>query len=207
MVDVQSAFYRVAPHIVDLSVSDDGEIGFAGRRFVFFHTKMFATLFEHMADVAGPVVHGRVEAFGEKAGRQIASKLDDEFRSAGLLDAARLLVRSGFDVAAVRALRQNDTLSQIQKIFGLGTFDGWVGTVAVDDYVEGERLAVTAENTFESYSYGAGDDADQPRCRFLRGVLAGIVGYYWDVDDVAVEEETCRAAGSDACRMVVTHGA
>lgn len=205
MTDVQHAFYRLAPHIVDLAVDDDGTRAFAGRRFVFFQTKLFAHLFEDMREVTGPVVDSLIQNFGEQAGHDIASKMDAQFRDSGLLAAVKLLVASRFDWRALNAIRPTDTETMIEKIFGLGIFDGWIGDVTIEAYDEAERtMRVRAENTFESYSYG---DTGETQCAFLQGVLKGMLTYYWEEDGLVVQEEACRCAGDDACLMVVTHEA
>ncbi|MDY6777496.1 MAG: hypothetical protein SVU32_02425, partial [Candidatus Nanohaloarchaea archaeon] len=101
MSEIQQAFYRLAPHIVDFEPSDEGVIEYGNRRFVFFHTRMFAALFEKMEEVAGPVIRTRIRRFGEEAGQEIAGKLDSQFRETGLFDALQLLVASGFDTGSL----------------------------------------------------------------------------------------------------------
>lgn len=203
MTKVQHAFYRMAPHIVDFTVDDDGQISYAGRRFVFFHTDMFARLFEHMEAVAGPVIQSEIEDFGEAAGKQIASKMDASFRESTLLDAIKLFVQSGFDYQALKVLRRTDNQAMIEKILGLGMYDGWIGEVEINTYEDGEKMVVQAANTFESYSYG---ESEESQCVFLQGVIKGILAHYWNTDDLTVREDMCRCTGHDTCRMVVERG-
>lgn len=201
MVSAQEGFYRLAPHAVGIDVSDGGTIRYADRRFVFFHTSMFADLFKNMKDVAGPVIDENIEEFGEAAGHDIASRLDDQLRDTSLLDALRLLIRSGFDIGAVRAVARDDTRSQVEKLFGLGRYDGWLGPVDIITYEEGERAEFAVENTFEAYSYG---ETGETQCRFLQGVLKSMLEYFWDVEPLVVEETRCISSGDGECRMVVT---
>lgn len=202
MVDIQEAFYRLAPHLMDSSVQDDGTISFADRRFVFLHTKMVAELFSRMEEVAGPVIRSRIELFGEEAGLDIAAKMDEEFRDVNVRKLFRLLKDSGFDVQGIRGISPTDPESQMEKIFGYGTHVGWVGYVDIESYEEGEEAIFSAENTFESDSYGTTGNLE---CRFIKGVLKGIVAYFWD-QDVSIEETSC-ACEDEAdghCRFEVT---
>lgn len=201
MVSPQEAFYRLAPHTVGMDVSEDGEIRYAGRRFVFFHTRMFADLFENMEDVAGPVIEEKIEEFGEAAGKDIATRLDDELSDTTRLDALKLLFRSGFALRTVLALAKDTPRAQIEKIFGLGRYDGWIGPVDILEYDEGERAVFSVANTFESDSYGA---TGSQECRFMRGVLKSILEHFWDVEPLHVEETACISSGDGRCRMVVS---
>jgi len=200
MTERQQAFRRLAPHLVDFSVDDAGDRAYAGRRFVFFHTTMFAELFEDMRDVAGPVIDTRISAFGRRAGQQIAAKLDAEFSDSSAFDILRLLVASGFDVSGLLSISDDDDRAQMEKIFGLGSHDGWVGRIEVVEYEAGEQAVFRAENTFESSSYG---ETGETQCRFIKGVISGILAYFWETE-TSVEEQACACAGADACRVHVT---
>lgn len=200
MTERQQAFRQLAPHLVDFSADDDGARTYAGRRFVFFHTTMFAELFEDMKDVAGPVIDTRISAFGQQAGHQIAAKLDAEFSDSSVLDILRLLAASGFDLSSLLKISDTDDHAQMEKIFGLGSFDGWVGDITVLEYEDGEQARFRAENTFESSSYG---ETGETECRFIPGVIGGILAYFWDTE-TSVTEEGCACTGADACQVLVT---
>jgi len=199
MSDVQEAFYRLAPHIIDAQASDEGQIRFADRRFVYFHTTMFSRLFGKMEDVAGPVINRKITAFGEEAGHGIAEKMDAEFRSVNIRDALSLLQDSGFDISSVTELGKTDTPSQIQKIFGYGRHVGWIGPAEILDYTEGKTIRIGTENAFESSSHG---ETGNTECSFLTGVLKGMMAYFWDTS-VTAEETSCTCEGDDRCIMVV----
>jgi hypothetical protein len=200
MTDRQRAFHRLAPHLVDMDVSDDGVISYADRRFVLFHTQMFARLFEQMAEVTGPAIERKITEFGVHAGQRIASKMDAAFSDPSVRDLLRLLVASGGDVGALLAVRSTDTQASIEKILGYGMYAGWNGDVAIVTYAANEELVVHAHNPFEADSYGETGDQE---CAFILGALKGILLYYWDVDELTVMEETCECDGSDYCRIVV----
>ncbi|MDY6771096.1 MAG: hypothetical protein SV186_04020 [Candidatus Nanohaloarchaea archaeon] len=201
MSKVQDAFYKLAPHILDSEVSDDGTILFADRRFVYFHTQMFSRLFENMEDVAGPIIKRKIKSFGEDAGRQIAANMDEEFKDINTRDALGLLKDSGFDISSVKELGKTDTLSQLHKIFGYGRYVGWIGEVEVREYQEEERLRFATPNTFESTSYGQTGDKE---CKFLEGVVKGMIGYFWDTENIISEETQCACEGEPVCELVVT---
>jgi predicted hydrocarbon binding protein len=200
MSDVQEAFYRLAPHILDAEVSDDGTIEFADRRFVYFHTDMFSTLFEKMKEVGGPVIDRKIQEFGDEAGHGIAAKMDAEFESVNIRDALSLLQDSGFDIGGVRELGKTDTRSQIEKIFGYGRHVGWIGPAEILEYDDGTEIRIATTNTFESTSYG---QTGNKECSFLTGVLKGMMAYFWDTEDLHVEETSCACEGEDRCIMVV----
>ncbi|MDY6771094.1 MAG: 4-vinyl reductase [Candidatus Nanohaloarchaea archaeon] len=196
MTERQQAFHDLAPRIVDLDVADNGIISYADRRLVFFHTKMFAKLFKNMEDVAGPVIKRKIKEFGSNAGHTIASKLDEEFKQSSRFDELKLILQSR-DMDALRKISDMDDLAQIEKILGLGTYDGWVGDVTFDTYEEGKKAIFEAENTFESYSYGETGDKE---CKFITGVVEGILGYFWETD-ITAEELQCACEGHDTCRI------
>lgn len=204
MTEKQRAFHRLAPHLVDMDVSDDGVIAYADRRFVLFHTPMFARLFEQMKDVTGPIIERKIEEFGVHAGKQIAAKMDDAFKDVSVQEIVRLLFASGFDIDALLAIRATGDEAMIEKICGYGMHAGWCGEIAIPAYEENERFVLDAQNSFESDSYGETGDQE---CAFLPGALKGMLLYYWDVDDLTVREETCECDGSDYCRIVVEHDA
>ncbi len=200
MSDVQEAFYRLAPHILDAQVDDDGQIEFADRRFVYFHTTMFSRLFEKMEDVAGPVIDRKIQEFGHEAGHGIAAKMDAEFESVNIRDALSILTDSGFDIGGVRELKKTDTRAQIEKIFGYGRHVGWIGPAEILDYDEDRTIRISTENAFESTSYGTTGNKE---CKFLTGVLKGMMAYFWDTSDLHAEETSCACEGDDRCIMVV----
>lgn len=202
MGDVQDSFYRLAPHLLDTALDEDGTIDYAGRRFVWFHTDVFATLFDIMEEVAGDGIEERIEEFGYVAGQNIAEKMDQEFKDVGLLEVVKLVVASGFDIGGVRDIAPTDDMAQINKIWGYGRYVGWTGHVGIEEYEEGERAVFAAKNSFEADSYG---DTGEQECSFVPGVLKGIVSYYWGEEDLAAREEDCECAGDDACRTVIEH--
>lgn len=199
MTERQQAFYELAPRIVDLTVSNNGLIEFADRRLVLFHTEMFAKLFQNMEDVAGPVIQRKIEDFGEQAGKTIANRLDTEFKEANLFDQLKLILQAQ-DMDKLRKISDTSDLAQIEKIFGLGTYDGWAGNIDIVEYEENERMVLEAENTFESSSYG---ETGQKQCRFLTGVIAGILEYFWETD-VTADETACACEGGDTCQVEAT---
>ncbi|MFB6204604.1 MAG: hypothetical protein ABEJ75_03085 [Candidatus Nanohaloarchaea archaeon] len=209
MADVRDSFYRLAPYLTESEPDENGVIEYSDRRFVFFHTKMFAQLFQEMEEVAGPVIRSRIKRFGENAGHYIASKMDEDFRDVSVTDIVKLAFESGFDLESIRGISPTDELSQMEKIFGYGSHVGWLGDVDVVEYEAGERAEFKFYNSFESYSYQ--ECADErtcetggANCKFLTGVIKGIVGYYWENEDLTAEETQCAAdSGHDSCRMVV----
>lgn len=200
MGDVQEAFYSLAPHLLDTSVDTDGTIHFADRLFVYFHTEMFATLFDNMEDVAGPVIRRKIKAFGEDAGQQIAAKMDAEFEDTSIKEVAGLLNDSGFDLAAIKQLGKTDDHAQIEKIFGYGRHVGWVGQSTIETHEDGTMM-IHAENTFESASNG---ETGKKECRFLTGVIQGMMQHFWDRDNITADEKQCACQGHDRCTFEVT---
>lgn len=200
MSDIQESFRRLAPHLMDSSVDEDGTVSFADRRFVYLHTAMVSELFSRMEEVAGPVIRSRIELFGEEAGLDIAGKMDEEFRDVGFREMLRLLRDSGYSIQDIATIRPTDPESQMQKIFGYGSHVGWVGDVDLETYERGEEAVFLAHNTFEAASYG---ETGGLECRFIKGVLKGIVAYFWDAD-VEIEETACACQGGDHCRFEVT---
>jgi hypothetical protein len=158
MSQAQESFYQLAPHIIDLEVSESGRIEFADRRFVLLHTKMFAELFNNMRDVAGPVVDREIEKFGENAGEQIVRKMDAFFKETSLrsiIGLFKMIVGSGFSFGQVADILPTDDKTQMEKIFGLGMLDGWVGDIKIVKYDEDAKQATfRVHHTFASYSYG-----------------------------------------------------
>ncbi|MDY6777495.1 MAG: 4-vinyl reductase, partial [Candidatus Nanohaloarchaea archaeon] len=98
-----------------------------------------------------------------------------------------------------KQISPTDNRSQIEKIFGLGMYDGWVGEITVETYEEGDRAVFDADTTFESESYG---ETGEPSCRFMTGVVEGMLSYFWDTE-VEATETACRCAGDDHCRIEV----
>ena len=203
MTEIQDAFYDLAPEIIDIDVDEDGRIEYAGQRFVFFHTDMFAELFENMREVAGPVIDSEITEFGYQAGQYIAERMDKAFKTKSPVKMLRLLVATGFDVGTLRTLAPTDNQSQMAKIAGYGKYVGWLSEFEFDEYEEEERVVFLVSNSFESYSYGESDEA---KCMFLQHTFRGIVGYFWETDDLTVEETDCRCKGDDVCRMVIERG-
>lgn len=202
MTEIQRSFHRLAPHLVELDVADDGVIAYADRRFVLFHTRMFARLFEQMEDVTGPIIERKIEEFGVHAGQQIAAKMDAAFQDVSVRDLVRLLFASGFDIGSLNAIRSTDTTDMLEKIAGYGMHAGWFGEVDIVEYETDERLVAHISNSFEADSYGETGDQE---CAFIPGTLKGILMYYWNVDDLTVTEETCECDGSAHCQIVVQH--
>lgn len=200
MSEKQDAFYELAPILVDTQADEGGVIEFAGRRFVFFHTDMFAEFFENMKDVAGPVVDREIEEFGFQAGKFIAEEMDEEFEDVSLKEVLRLVYKSGFNISAVMKISDTDSLSQLKKISGYGKYVGWLGDLDFEEYSEGEKAVFTVENTFESDSYG---ETGQKQCKFMRKTFEGIFSYYWENEDLSSREEECRSEGHERCKMAV----
>lgn len=199
MSEKQDAFYELAPILVDTEVDEDGVIEFAGRRFVYFHTDMFAEFFENMKDVAGPVVDREIEEFGFQAGKFIAEDMDEEFEEVSVKEVLTLIYKSGFNVSAVMKISDTDSLSQLEKISGYGKYVGWIGDINFEEYTEAEKSVFTVENTFESDSYGK---TGQKQCKFMRKTFEGIFSYYWK-EDLKSREVECRSEGHERCKMVI----
>lgn len=187
MVSTRDAFYELAPHLIDVGVDEEAERGFAGRRFIFMDTNVWAKIIDNMEDVAGPVIQRRVKEFGREAGGNIGEKMSEEFESVSRTQIVSLLFKSNFRVSALRAIRPNDNKSQLQKIMGYAKFVGWYGDSELIGYEEGEYVKFKAENTFESHSYGT---TGQKVCSFLSGAIVGIVEHFWETE-VEVEEIQC----------------
>jgi len=186
--DSYNAFYRLAPHLIDLDVDEEAVRSYANRRFVFMDTNVFAKIFHNMEDVAGPVIQSRIQEFGERAGKNIGGKMDAQFNETSNKEILSLLWKSGFDVGGVKALKPTDNESQLKKILGYGTFVGWLGRTEIEEYEDGEKIRIKAYNTFESYSYGT---TGRKECKFLLGVLIGLSSYFWE-KEVEGEEVECR---------------
>jgi len=191
--DSSDAFYRLAPHLIDLGVDEEGIRSYASRRFVFMDTNVFAKIFDNMEEVAGPVIQQKIEEFGERAGENIGRKMDAEFSDTSSKQAIGLIWKSRFDIEGVKALKPTDSRSQLQKILGYGTFVGWLGETEIEEYEDEEKIRIKAYNTFESYSYGR---TGRKECKFLLGVLKGLSSYFWE-KDVEGEEVGCKCESID----------
>jgi predicted hydrocarbon binding protein len=202
MSEKQDAFYDLAPLLVDTEVDEEGVAEFAGRRFVYFHTDMFAQLFENMREVAGPVVDREIGKFGFQAGKFIGEEMDEEFKDVSAVKILKLVYKSGFNISAIQKIADTDNLSQIEKISGYGKYVGWLGDMDFPEYKDGEKVVLTVENTFESDSYG---ETGQKQCKFMSNTFAGILSYYWDSEDVEAEEVQCSSEGHEKCKMVITN--
>lgn len=202
MSEKQDAFYELAPLLVDTEVDENGVAEFAGRRFVYFHTDMFAQLFENMREVAGPVVDREIGKFGFQAGNFIGEEMDEEFKDVSTIEILKLVYNSGFNISAIKKVSDTDNLSQIKKISGYGKYVGWIGDMYFEEYEDGEKTVFTVQNTFESDSYG---ETGEKQCNFMKQVFAGILSYYWDSDDVSAEEKHCSSEGHERCKMVITN--
>jgi hypothetical protein len=199
MPETQEAFYRLAPHLIDTSVSNDGRIEYAGRRFVFFHSKMFATLFENMEEVTGPVIHQQIQKFGFKAGKEIASKMDAEFRDIGVVDILTLLLKSRFSILDILRIAPANDRAQIEKIFGYGRRVGWIGAIDILVYETGHAKFRFKNETFEAFSYGK---TGKKECKFSTGVVKGLCAYYWDNDDLEVVHEKCHCTDDTGITVI-----
>ncbi len=199
MTERQQAFHDLAPRVVDLDVSNNGIVSYAGRRLVFFPTKMIADLFQNMEDLAGPIMQRKIKEFGSEAGYTIASKLDTEFRNSSKFDDLQLILDPP-ELDKLRSITDTSNLGQIEKILGLSTYDGWVGDVAIEDYEDGNHAAFITKNGFEAESHG---ETGEKECRFFTGVIEGILTYFWDTE-VTAEETRCACEGKDSCRIEAT---
>lgn len=197
MKDPNEAFYKLAPELIDVSADEDGKREYAGRRFTFMDANVFARIFDNMEEVAGPVIRSRIEKFGKTAGAEIGEKMDKEFKDVSARETLGLLWKSGFDVSSLKAIKPTDSETQFAKILGYGTHVGWIGETEVQEYTEGKKVRVRASNTFESHSYGV---TGRKECRFILGVLEGIMSYFWD-SEVEGEEVQCGSESieNDVC--------
>jgi len=132
MTERQQAFHDLAPRVVDLDVSNNGIVSYAGRRLVFFHTDMVAKLFQNMEDLAGPIMQRKIKEFGSEAGHTIASKLDAEFRDSSKFEDLQLLLDPP-ELDKLRSIQDTSNIGQIEKILGLSTYDGWIGDVDIEE--------------------------------------------------------------------------
>lgn len=199
MTERQQAFHDLAPRIVDLSVSNNGIVSYAGRRLVFFHTHMIAELFQNMEDLAGPIMQRKIKEFGSEAGHTIASKLDAEFRDSSKFKDLQLILDPP-ELDKLRSIADTSNLGQIEKILGLSTYDGWIGDVEIEDYEDRKNAVFITTNSFEAESHG---ETGEKQCRFFTGVIEGILTYFWDTD-VTAEETHCVSEGNDTCRIEAT---
>lgn len=199
MSKTQEAFFRLAPHLINTNVSNDGTIEYAGRRFVFFHTKMFARFFENMEEVTGPVIHQQIQKFGFKAGKEIAAKMDDEFRDIGPIEILKLLIRSRFSILDILRIAPVNDKAQMEKIFGYGRRVGWVGEIEIMEYETGHAKFQFKDPSFEAFSYG---DTGKKECKFSNGVVKGLCAYYWDNDDLEVVHEKCHCTDDTGITVI-----
>lgn len=202
MRDTSDAFYELAPHLVDFDVDEEGVREFGGRRMVFLDVNVFAKIFDNMEDIAGPVIQTRIKEFGVKAGKNIGDKVDAEFEDVDNLQKLELLLKSRFKIGALQKIKNTDSRSQLQKILGYGTYAGWMGETEIMEYSEGEKLQIKAYNTFESHSYG---DTGRKECKFLQGVLQGLMKHFWQMEVDSEELEcACESVDNDFCLYEVT---
>jgi predicted hydrocarbon binding protein len=199
MTERQQAFHDLAPRVVDLDVSNNGLVSYAGRRLVFFHTDMIAELFKNLEDLAGPIMQRKIKEFGAGAGHTMASKLDAEFRDSSKFEDLQLILDPP-ELDKLRSIEDTSNLGQIEKILGLSTYDGWVGDVDIEDYEDGKQATFIVTNSFEAASHG---QTGEKQCRFFTGVIEGILEYFWDTD-VTAEETSCACEGDDTCRIEAT---
>jgi len=199
MTERQQAFHDLAPRVVDLDVSNNGIVSYAGRRLVFFHTDMVAKLFQNMEDLAGPIMQRKIKEFGSEAGHTIASKLDAEFRDSSKFEDLQLLLDPP-ELDKLRSIQDTSNIGQIEKILGLSTYDGWIGDVDIEDYEDGKQAVFLIRNSFESASHG---ETGEKECSFFTGVIEGILTYFWDTS-VTAEETSCTCEGTDTCRIEAT---
>ena len=64
-------------------------------------------------------------------------------------------------------------------------------------------MVVEVENTFESYSY---DTTGEKQCKFITGVLEGLLKYYWEAENLESEEIQCKCESeeNEDCQIKVT---
>lgn len=197
MKNTEDAFYDLAPELVDIGVDKEGKREYASRRFIFMDANVFAKIFDDMEDVAGPVIRGQIKNFGETAGEKIGKKMDQSFEESSTSSTLGLLWNTRFDYLNVKAIKPVDNESQFRKILGYGRFAGWMGKTEIHEYEDGERLEISAKNTFESYSYGR---TGRKECKFMTGVLEGLMHHFWDREVEAEEVEcSCESFDSDGC--------
>ncbi len=203
MSEVQESFYQLAPYLLDITVDGNGKRSYEGRRFVYFRTGLFSELFKSMKDVIGPVANRKIKEFGVSAGEDIAVGMDESFKDTGPVDIAKLMIATGFDYKNILNIKPTDDLSQLHKIFGYGRYVGWIGPVEVLNYEEDENMKIEVENTFESYSY---ETTGEKQCKFITGVLKGLLDYYWDKENLESEEVQCRCESEEieTCQIKVT---
>ncbi|MFB6203338.1 MAG: hypothetical protein ABEK01_02500 [Candidatus Nanohaloarchaea archaeon] len=201
MDEVQKAFFRLAPYLVDNEPDENGVIEFSGRRFVYFRTRMLSSLFDSMEDVTGPVIRGKIKEFGIEGGEAIGRKMDEDFESIDPFEIIKVLIRSGFDVKSLKKITPTDDLSQFKKILGYGAHVGWMGSLEVREYSQDEKIVFELYNTIESFSYGG---SDQNQCQFVLGTLHGIMSHFWDPDELKSREIECSCVeDQDYCLMKV----
>lgn len=197
MTNPNEAFYKLAPHLVDVSVDEHGKREYADRRFTFMDANVFARIFDNMEEVAGPVIRSRIEKFGEAAGKEIGEKMDKEFSEVGKKETLGLLWKSKFDVSGLKAIKPTDSKTQFQKVLGYGTHVGWFGESKILEYEQNEKVKVEGYDTFESYSYGV---TGRKECKFILGVLKGLMNHFWDKEVEGEELQCdCEDIDHDAC--------
>lgn len=198
MKETDEAFYSLAPHLIDVDVDEKGEREYGGRRLLFVDSNVFAKIFDDMEKVAGPVINSQIKGFGKSAGARIGRKMDEEFLEVSKREVIKIIWKSRFDIPSVRAIRSTDTLSQFEKVLGYGRYAGWMGETEVTNYEEGQKVTVEVNNTFESYSYGK---TGEKECKFLTGVIEGLIDHFWQAEDIESEEIrcSCESLESDKC--------
>lgn len=202
MKNTEDAFYDLAPNLVDIGVDEEGKRKYANRRLIFMDANVFAKIFYDMEDVAGPVIRGQIKKFGKTAGKKIGRKMDRSFDEASKYGTIGLLWDTRFDYFNIKAIKPVDNESQFRKILGYGRFAGWMGKTEIEEYEDGEKLRISAKNTFESYSYGR---TGRKECKFMTGVLEGIMYYFWDKEVDSEEIEcSCESIDSEECIFEVT---
>ncbi|MFB6114787.1 MAG: V4R domain-containing protein [Candidatus Nanohalobium sp.] len=198
MTNTREALYELAPNLIDIDVDEKGVREYAGRRLVFIDTNVFAKMVDDIEDVIGPVIQQRVKDFGRNAGQNIGEKISEEFKDVSGAEKISILFKSRFKLSAIRAIKDTDSKSQMQKILGYGTFVGWMGKGEIKEYEEDQRIIVHIENTFESHSYG---ESGRKECRFFTGTIAGIMEHLWG-KEVEAEELECSSESITQDRCV-----
>lgn len=197
MTNTREGLYKLSPYILDIGVDEDGIREYADRRLVFMNNNVFAKMVDDMEQVIGPVIQQRIKDFGRNAGLNIGKKMTKEFDDVSTKEKISLLFKSNFKISALKAIKETDSKSQMQKLLGYGTFVGWMGKGEITDYENEQSMTLHVNHTFESHSYGT---TGRKECRFFSGAVEGIMGYLWD-KDVEVEETRCdsESVNQEAC--------
>jgi predicted hydrocarbon binding protein len=203
MGNVQDSFFELLPHMVEVDVDNQGRIEYADTRFEYIQTGMFSELFYAMEEAADENIRHKISEFGVQAGENITKRMNQDFKDVNIVQLIKLVVKSGFNISAIRDISSTENKAQLEKIIAYGAYVGWFESAKVKEYDENvPRLEIDIEKSFEVESY---NEEDSKGCMFLPGVCRGIMAQLWDLnpEELTQREEKCSASGDKNCKVVV----